>query len=126
MRREHYITEGPTWMNTLMSGIENNAGKGLKMGGAVSLLIAGILAHQIATHGPEMSPGSEAWRGYHWKKAQEILAGEMGPADIITRLILGSEAYARDMQAEFWYEIHRAEDRVPTPAELETIASHHR
>lgn len=65
MRRIQYTAPGATWIDTMMRGVENNAGKGLKIGGAVSLLIAGILAHQIATHGPEMSPGSEAWRGYH-------------------------------------------------------------
>ena len=65
MRREHYTTEGPTWMNTVMSGIENNTGKGLKIVGGVSLLIGGILAHQIATHGPKMSPGSLEWEKYH-------------------------------------------------------------
>lgn len=109
-----------------MSGLENNTGKGLKIVGGVSLLIGGILGHQIATHGPKMSPGSLEWEKYHWEKAQEILAGEMGPADIITRLILGSEAYARDMQTAFWEEISKAEDRVPTPEELQTIANHHR
>lgn len=52
-------------MSTLMSGLENNTGKGLKIVGGVSLLIGGILAHQIATHGPKMSPGSLEWEKYH-------------------------------------------------------------
>lgn len=73
-----------------------------------------------------MSPGSQAWEKYHGEKAQEILTGEMSPVDIITRLILGNEAYARDMQAAFQDEIYKAEDRAATPEELEKIASHHK
>lgn len=49
----------------MMRGVENNTGKGLKIVGGVPLLITGILAHQIATHGPKMSPGSLEWEKYH-------------------------------------------------------------
>lgn len=65
MRRTQCTAPGVTWMSTLMSGLENNTGKGLKIVGGVSLLIGGILAHQIATHGPKMSPGSLEWEKYH-------------------------------------------------------------
>lgn len=65
MRRTQYTAPGATWIDTMMRGVENNTGKGLKIVGGVPLLITGILAHQIATHGPKMSPGSLEWEKYH-------------------------------------------------------------
>lgn len=68
-----------------------------------------------------MHPGSPAWKEAHKKEANSILAGDMGPVDFMTRIMLGKEAYARDMKAAFGQEIQAAEERAPTAEELKTI-----
>lgn len=86
----------------------------------VATLIAGWLL-LVSTHTSEMHPWSPEWKKAHAENANNMLKGNMGPVDMLTRLIMGNANYARDMKTAFQHAIRDAEDRAATPEELEAI-----